>query len=198
MTDKHSLWDSLPDLPLETGGVWDQINKDARSRMVEPSSTGFDSWLAPGYESSGIWDEIDDETLLLRPEELDLWLRLERDARAISPGDESVWEEVEEETLLIRPQEADMWREADDETLLLQPATAYVWPEMRPGDLTQYKPQRKPGWVLKPLTDVRGQPYFILKSARGATYLRLTPQQRFLWDLLDGQHSVQDLSLIHI
>jgi putative peptide zinc metalloprotease protein len=198
MTDKRSLWDSLPHLPLETGGVWDQIDKDARSRMVEPSSTGFDSWLAPGYESSGIWDEIDDETLLLRPEELDLWLRLERDARAISPGDESVWEGVEEETLLIRPQEADMWHEADDETLLLQPAAAYVWPEMRPGDLTRYKPQCKLGWALKPLTDIRGQPYFILKNVRSGTYLRLTPQQRFLWDLLDGQHSVQDIAIANL
>lgn len=203
MSEQRSLWNALPDLDLslKTGGIWDQIDKDARSRTVEPSSTDFDSWLDLSYQPGGIWEEIDEETLLLRPETLDLWWRLERatrDIRASTSADESIWDEIDDETLYIWADADNLWQEADDETLLLQPAGTSVWQEMRPGDITHYIPQRKPGWALKPLADTHGRKYFILKNVQKGTYLRLTPEQRFLWDLLDGQHSVQDIAIAYL
>jgi len=198
MASEWNLWDALPDLSLETGGVWDQIDQDARSKKRKVAPAGSDSWLELSYQPAGVWEEVEEETLLLRPEELGLWWRLERDTRTTPSGGEGVWDEIEDETLYLRPQAQDVWREANDETWLLQPITTSVWQEMHPRDLTHYKPQRKLGWALKPLTDVHGRRYFILKNVRRGNYVRLTPEQRFLWDLLDGQHSVQDIAIAYL
>ncbi len=199
MSYERDLWDALPPpSPEGMGGVWDQINEDARSKIAQSSAADFDSWLDLSYQPGGVWEEIDEETLLLRPDELDLWLRLERVARAAVPADESIWDEIDEETIYLRPGADDLWQEVDDETWLLQPATTGAWQEIRPRELTGYKPRRKLGWALKPLTDAHGRQYFILKNVRRGTYVRLTPQQRFLWDLLDGQHSVQDIAIAYL
>lgn len=203
MTDQRSLWNALPDLDLslKTGGIWDQIDNDARSKVIEPSSTDFDSWLYLSYQPGGIWEEIDEETLLLRPEALDLWWHLERTISIISassPAGESIWDDIDDETVHIRADADDLWQEADDETLILQPAATSVWQEMRPGDITRYRPQRVQDWALKLLTDTHDQQYSILKNIQRGAYLRLTPEQRFLWDLLDGQHSVQDIAIAYL
>jgi hypothetical protein len=157
MVDRRNLWDRLPDLQREMGGIWDQIDRDMRARTAKPSSTGFVSWIELSYQPAGVWEEIDEETLLLRSEDLDLWRRAAQAAELAQSTNGNVWQEIDEETLLIRPPARDVWHTADDETLLLQPSTSSVWQEMRLGDLTRYRPQRKLGWALKPLIDTRGQ-----------------------------------------
>ncbi len=44
----------------------------------------------------------------------------------------------------------------------------------------------------------RGEPYAVLKNAAAGTYLRVGPSERFLLDLMDGQHTLRDLVLAYL
>jgi CRP-like cAMP-binding protein/Zn-dependent protease len=58
---------------------------------------------------------------------------------------------------------------------------------------TEYRPVRSPDVSAVPLVSRRGQPYYILANRRHATYLRLTPEDYYLWNLMDGARSMNDL-----
>ncbi|MBI4672685.1 MAG: hypothetical protein HY741_13585, partial [Chloroflexi bacterium] len=59
-------------------------------------------------------------------------------------------------------------------------------------DIAQSRPARADGIVINALEDRTGR-YHVLKNPRARTYLRLTPQEFWLWERLDGTRSVQDL-----
>jgi len=60
-------------------------------------------------------------------------------------------------------------------------------------NISLYRPARSPHTVLSPLTSRRGQPYFILSNRNQYTYLRLGPEEHYLWSLMDGTRSVKEL-----
>jgi putative peptide zinc metalloprotease protein len=62
----------------------------------------------------------------------------------------------------------------------------------RRADPTQYRPHRAEGVVEEALEE-GGQPYTVLRSPTGR-YVRLTPQERELWAMMDGSQSVQQLA----
>jgi len=90
-----------------------------------------------------------------------------------------------------------------DETLVLSPGparqvSAGIWQATtQAGDFTLRKPTRRLGWALKSLQTVSGEGYSVLKNTRSGTYLRLNDEQVFLWNLMDGQHSVRDLAVAY-
>jgi putative peptide zinc metalloprotease protein len=65
-------------------------------------------------------------------------------------------------------------------------------PEEDPGTGLSMKPRRRSGWALK-RTAGGGDARYVLRSTRTSAYLQLTERDRFLWDLMDGAHSVRDL-----
>ena len=186
-------------LPTKTeggaiGGIWRQVSTIIPRVLVAGEQN---IWSALENRPGGMWQELGSETLLLRGRK---W----RD----------IWTEVNEETLIIRPHTdiwlelkraplrqasgAGLWEEVTDQTLLLQRSQEGVWEAVsKTGNFTQYKPMRRLGWALKKLQTAGGEEYSILKNMRLGTYLRLSEEQVFLWNLMDGQHTDQDLAVAY-
>ena len=198
---KRSVWATLPvasPTRHKSGGIWQKIELTS---SAQPSRE-FNVWQSLGERPGGMWGDIEKETLLIHG-------RSEAD----------IWEEVNDETLIIRPhsnlwqeirkiapsQRTDkgLWAQVGDETLVLVtgPAnqdSAGVWQATKQaGDYTHRKPTRRLGWALKRLQTVSGEAYSVLKNTRSGTYLRLSDEQVFLWNLMDGQHSVRDLAVAY-
>ena len=84
-------------------------------------------------------------------------------------------------------------RETDDdfEVREIGSATAFV----------QSRPQRVPAesWELAELPSrMAGQPSFILKNTTTDRFLLLTEAERFLWQQMDGQTSLQDIATAYV
>jgi putative peptide zinc metalloprotease protein len=90
-----------------------------------------------------------------------------------------------------------VWAEVGDETLVVAPPQAGVWSASRAGDFVHLKPTRRLGWALKELQTAGGEAYYVLKNVRAGTYLRLTEEQVFIWDLMDGEHTIQDIAVAY-
>src|SRR3989338_2400290 len=58
-----------------------------------------------------------------------------------------------------------------------------------------FKPQRTDDWELKKLATKKGEAYYVLKNLRQVHYVRLSESQAYLWDLMDGTRTVQDLAV---
>jgi len=60
-----------------------------------------------------------------------------------------------------------------------------------------YRPQRDPDVESFMVADPGRPPYEVLKQARALSYLRLNPEEQFLWNLMDGSRAVKDLIIAH-
>lgn len=187
MTD--TIWTSVPTRDA-SGGIWYKVSS-LEPRQIKMGRINL--WTALGNQPGGMWHELEDETILLDSRE-------RRD----------IWEEVNDETLIIRPRRniwqefklkpilkgyhPGLWAELSEETLIISQPKVSEWSRItRIEDFTHYKPNRRLGWALKQLETAGGTEYFVLKNMRAGTYLRLTKEQVFLWNLMDGQHTIQDL-----
>jgi len=201
----------------DTGGLWDRLDGQMAARPAPAAGGGLGLWdLVVTGSAGGVWDEFDRETVLLRREHLerdrdrrDLW-REAADETLILPraGLLPVWDAVlarsdaeggldlDGTLVMLRPEDESVWQRSADETLMLsRPAESIFAQQVRARDLTTYFPRRKPGYALKKLADARGETYWILKNLRTDAYLRLTAEQVFLWDQMDGESSVQDIAV---
>lgn len=61
-------------------------------------------------------------------------------------------------------------------------------------DFTQTRPQAAHGVIASQLTGREGS-YYILKNPEAITYFRLSAKDYFLWQRMDGQHTVKELVL---
>jgi putative peptide zinc metalloprotease protein len=190
---ENSIWVRVSG-QRETGGIWQQV---ARAPVPTLDQNDLHLWTALGERPGGLWEQVGGETLVI-PEK--------------KRG--NIWTELNDETLIIRPQHdfwrtlqrvrlprdrtMGLWEKIADETLVLAPTESSLWQAAnQSGALTQRKPTRRLGWALKTLETTGGQPYCILKNTRLGTYLRLSEEQVFLWNLLDGQHTVQDMAVAY-
>lgn len=62
-------------------------------------------------------------------------------------------------------------------------------------DFAKYKPERISHYELTEGQTAQGQVYYVLKNPDAATYLHLGEQELFLWNMMDGEHSVRDMSI---
>jgi CRP-like cAMP-binding protein/Zn-dependent protease len=77
-------------------------------------------------------------------------------------------------------------------------AKANVWNQLASRINPAYQcPKLRDGIVTSKLVSARGGEYYIIKSARAGTYLRLTPDEYFLLGLMDGNHQVKELVLAY-
>ncbi len=201
----------------DTGGLWDRLDGQMAARPAPAAGGGLGLWdLVVTGSAGGVWDEFDRETVLLRREHLerdrdrrDLWREV-ADETLILPraGLLPVWDAVlarsdaeggldlDGTLVMLHPEDESVWQRSADETLMLsRPAESIFAQQVRARDLTTYFPRRKPGYALKKLADARGETYWILKNLRTDAYLRLTAEQVFLWDQMDGEASVQDIAV---
>jgi hypothetical protein len=179
----------------DTGGLWDRLDEqiDAQSSHPAPASMGGIWGMVVAGSASGIWDEFDNETVFIRragsdSARSDLW-QAAADETLILPkeGLLPIWDAVLAKTdaeggldmdgtlRLMRQDEESLWSRSADETLMLSRPTESIFAQqIRPRDLTTFKPRRVQGYALKKLTDARGETYWILKNLRTDAYLRLS------------------------
>jgi len=62
-------------------------------------------------------------------------------------------------------------------------------------DFAKYKPQRISDYELTEGQTAQGQVYYTVKNPAAGTYLQLGEQELFLLNMMDGEHSVRDMSI---
>ena len=74
---------------------------------------------------------------------------------------------------------------------------AGIWAQLSAAlDFSQARPCQTDSIVTKELVDASGQ-HIMLKNQRTHTYARLSPQEFWLWQKMDGEHTVQSLVLAY-
>jgi CRP-like cAMP-binding protein len=72
-----------------------------------------------------------------------------------------------------------------------------LWDELKSAlDVQQYKPKQAAGVIFKELTDKSGH-HFILKNGRTHSYIRLSPEEFWIWEKLNGENTIQQLVLAY-
>jgi putative peptide zinc metalloprotease protein len=59
--------------------------------------------------------------------------------------------------------------------------------------LGNFRPLARPGWALKHIKDEHGLDTYTLKGLDLPGYIRLSERDVFLWELMDGEHSLRDI-----
>ncbi len=62
-------------------------------------------------------------------------------------------------------------------------------------DFAKYKPRRINIYELIEGRTAQGQVYYTVKNPAAGTYLQFGEQELFLWNMMDGEHSVRDMSI---
>src|SRR4030067_3458329 len=74
-----------------------------------------------------------------------------------------------------------------------------VWRRIRESlNPALYRPTRDPRVESHVVDDRRKPPYVVIQQPDVHTYLRPAPEERFLWEQMDGCHPVQDLILAYL
>ncbi|NLX09487.1 MAG: hypothetical protein GXY36_07505 [Chloroflexi bacterium] len=204
----------------DTGGLWERLDNQMSQQAAPAEQAGFGIWgMIVTETANGIWDQFDNETVYLRHEHLeseqqkpDLW-REAADETLILPkeGLLALWDavlaktdatgglDVEGTIMMLREDADSVWQRSQEETLIMSRPTESIFAQqVRTRDLTTFRPRRAQGYALKKLTDARGETYWILKNLRTDAYLRLTAEQVFLWNQMDGEASVQDIAVAYM
>lgn len=64
-------------------------------------------------------------------------------------------------------------------------------------DLSRRRPKRITKYEVAHLGAGSDQEYYVLRNLAAHSYVRCTPQDFFLWKLMDGQHTVRDLAVAY-
>ncbi len=200
----------------DTGGLWDQLDAQMSAQTATaPAGEGGGLWGKIVLASvGGMWDEVDNETVMLRADQIkaprtDIWdtsteetLILPREGvlplwvAVLVKTDAEGHVDTDGTMMMWRPDRKDVWHEVESETLIMtRPTESVFMQQVRPRDLTNFYPRQIQGYALKKLTDARGEIYWILKNLRTDAYLRLTEEQVYLWEQMDGKSSVQDIAV---
>lgn len=194
-----NVWDKLP-VRAGGGGVWDHLAAD----LEHPASleAGMGLWAQIGSQPGGLWREARDETLLLteaRQDQESIWDEVDGETLILDRERvQSIWKAAEDQTddtLILDGQQADLWDELKDETLILTRPDDGGWVAPKVRDMARFRPVRALGWALKKLETTKGEEYYVLNNLRRGTYLKLNEQQVYVWNLMDGSHSVEDMAV---
>lgn len=213
-----NVYRNIGSVVKDTGGIWDQLDDQIHDPGAAPAEAGLGLWgMIVTGTSDGLWDRADSETVFLRREQLDrdkldVWRETD-DETIILPkeGMLAIWDAVLARTdalggvdldgtlRMMREDVDSLWSRSADETLVLsRPSESIFAQQVRSRDLTAFRPRRMQGYALKKLTDTRGETYWILKNLRTDAYLRLTEEQVFLWEQMDGTATVQDIAVAYM
>lgn len=196
----RGIWGKLGSSRGSTGDVWRQVDRQLTERPEIPRSPQLSIWKALQAHPGGMWRQLGDETIIstgdidgIWSDALDMTLVME-----VEPG--GLWGEADDETLILSREDGpEVWREIGEETIILAPPTQNVWDEIRGiRDFSQKQPELRLGYAIKKFTGHKGEIYYILKNLRQRTYLRLTEQQQFLWKLMDGENTLQDIAVAYM
>ncbi len=191
MTQKPPLPHNGSDILHGRVNVWDHLAHALQTPETLPANGGLWGEIKP--LPTGLWQAARDETLLLARQRNSLWTAANDETLIIRPR-VNIWEAP---LPLATKRSQDLWETVDGETLIIKRDAPTLWAKPAVRNFAKYKPQRATGWALKELQTANGEPYWVLKHLTRQSYLRLDEQQVFLWNMLDGSHTVQDLAVEH-
>lgn len=194
------IWGRLSSTRGSGGGVWQQMDRQLTERPVVPRAPRLSIWEALQAQPGGMWRQLGDETIVSTGDVEGLWSDALDMTLVMGEEPDGLWAEAHDETLILSREDVpEIWREIDEETIILAPPAQNVWEEIRGSrDFTQKQPKRRLGYAINKFTDRRGEIYYILKNLRQDTYLRLSEHQQFLWDLMDGENTLQDIAVAYM
>ncbi|HML23840.1 MAG TPA: hypothetical protein PKD09_19445 [Aggregatilinea sp.] len=213
-----NVYRNIGSVVKDKGGIWDRLDDQLHTTEAAPVEPGLGLWgMIVTGTADGLWDKADEETVFLRRDKIDrskhdLWSDAD-DETIILPkeGMLAIWDAVLAKTdalgsvdlegtlMVMREDVESVWSRSADETLVLsRPGESIFAQQVRSRDLTSFRPRRIQGYALKKLTDTRGDTYWILKNLRTDAYLRLTEEQVFLWEQMDGTATVQDIAVAYM
>jgi putative peptide zinc metalloprotease protein len=104
--------------------------------------------------------------------------------------------------MTIEPREAQpgqgLWSKLTQAVEEMPEPTADLWATLEDKlDFTKLKPGQRAGVEVSRQQTAQGTEFYILHNPNANTYLKLEPQDYFLWELLDGQHSIRDLAVAY-
>jgi putative peptide zinc metalloprotease protein len=77
--------------------------------------------------------------------------------------------------------------------------TKSVWDRLRLAvDVAEYRPRLRDGLIWRKLTTAGGEDYIIIQNPEAATYLRLPPEDFFVFQLMDGTLTIRDLVVAYM
>jgi len=180
--------------------IWENLANDLDSAGLSDAEDGI--WSQVSIKPGGLWKEASDETILVRPGsivEQGIWQQSSEET-VILPRHrpDNIWASLDEQaddTFILDSIKNDIWRELEDETQILHRPKVVLWQSPKIRDMGKYRPMRAVGWALKQIESSKGETYWVLKNLRKEAYLRLNEEQVFLWELMDGSHSIQDMAV---
>ena len=190
---QKSIWSQIK-IQDSPDRIWQNLSE---TMLRSPRNVENNIWQILNNNPGGYWQTLEDETLLLRPNvKTDIWQEANDETLILHPS-KAIWDQIKE-----KPQEAqpvkNIWDDINDETIILNNKSRNIWDTTSNArDFNHEKPQRQLGWALKKLETVKGETYYILKNLRLDKYLRINERQVFLWDLMDGEHSIQDIAIAY-
>jgi len=93
---------------------------------------------------------------------------------------------------------ADLWENLQQHVEAHRPSTSNLWQDLKERmDFAKRRPRRLKAVEVVFQEGSHGEPYYVLHNPAAETYVRLDPQNYFLWERLDGEHSVQDLAVAY-
>lgn len=188
MTDKSGL------------GVWQNVDNQLSQLSPVTSTLGINIWEELNSHPGGFWQQLGDETMLPGSAIDGIWSEALDETLILDGRTTNLFEEVGDETLILSKEALpELWREVGDETIILNKPEHSVW-EQASGkpDFAQMRPMRQLGYAMKKFTTAQGEVYYVLKNLRQGSYLRLSENQFFLWNLMDGDSTIQDLAVAYM
>src|SRR5262249_13524089 len=149
-----TIWERLPIIGAR-GGLWDKLGKSLSSPAELGPNGGV--WGQLTIPPGGLWRDLQDDTLILRPPDNDLWVLTTRlPLREASRGT-SIWERAKPEGMLSPDEtvegEIDVWGQLGEETLIVKRGGPSVFHMPAVRDLGKFKPLRAPGYAIKELQE---------------------------------------------
>lgn len=194
------LWDKVGKAKGSDADVWKNVGQQVAEQPAFDSTFQLGIWKALAVQPGGMWRVLGDETILDTPEAAGVWEDALEETIILDEDNLAVWGNIDNLLTELELQgDVDMWQEVGEETIILDEPTKNLWEEARGlPDFIEMQPKRSLGYAIKAIQPHVGDMYYILKNLRINAYMRLTEQQFFLWDLMDGENSLQDIAVAYM
>lgn len=193
------FWDRFAISNESGGGIWQQLDNQTANQTSPLSPPVINIWQSLQSQPGGMWRQVGDETIIMDSAINGIWSDALDETILLNNKDNNLWDITGEETLILPTAEKQaVWSEIEDETIILAAPEQNIWDELRNRpDFVDMRPVRQLGYAIKRFSTARGEVYYILKNLRKDTYLRLEERQYFLWELMNGENTIQDIAVAY-
>jgi len=123
------VWDKPLLNNVSGNNVWSSLEIDLQHRGNPETGPGI--WALISNQPGGLWDQAQDETMLLRPKANDIWQAANDETLILPrPNKINIWQaagDQTDKTVIHGEKRKDLWDSVQEETLVLGRPAANVW-----------------------------------------------------------------------